>query len=645
MTAPTYTVEIAFGSAPNAAVDVWTDVSAYVRGEFPISITRGRTDDNGDISPSRMSMTLDNTDGRFTSGDAGSPYWPTVTRGRKVRVSIARPGGGTSYRFTGFIDGWPLRWPSGGEEYAVAEIVAVDRMAADDRDTLRSIVAEEILYADPYGYWPLSEPSGSVAAGDQSTHAAGSLTIGDFGAGGEIAFGAGTGPWTDGSPAVMFTRKTVSEGRYLRGFLTETISGSAGMSVHVAFNASIVDGDHPGTLFSIGRYGMDRMVALYLWNDAGAMRLAMIDKDPATWSADPTKSPRSQAFSGVLTQGETHSLVLTVDALGNADVYLNGVQRLPTTYTVVAPWPVAEVCLGAVPGAYGSAAGGSTTGGAYPLYLGTMSHAAIIPTVLSSGAMTALADAVRNGFVGQLPSDRITKYAGWRGITALALEPGVLSTAHLDTTGLGVSSAMAQVAASEVGRLFVDGQGRYVLQDRHHRYNRPVVAALTSADVSPDAQVSDGVVIVNDVTATMPRGASVRVTDDASIALHGRYAATVEVLTTSADDLAAQAAWLATRNANPQPRVTALPVDLLTLPAATVAALLDVEIGDKVTVSSLPGQAATATVSLEIEGWTESISVTDWQMTFNTSQASTDAVWTLDHPTLSVLNANVLAPY
>ena len=284
-------------------------------------------------------------------------------------------------------------------------------------------------------------------------------------------------------------------------------------------------------------------------------------------------------------------------------------------------------------------------GGAYPLYLGTMSHAAIIPTVLSSGAMTALADAVRNGFVGQLPSDRITKYAGWRGITALALEPGVLSTAHLDTTGLGVSSAMAQVAASEVGRLFVDGQGRYVLQDRHHRYNRPVVAALTSADVSPDAQVSDGVVIVNDVTATMPRGASVRVTDDASIALHGRYAATVEVLTTSADDLAAQAAWLATRNANPQPRVTALPVDLLTLPAATVAALLDVEIGDKVTVSSLPGQAATATVSLEIEGWTESISVTDWQMTFNTSQASTDAVWTLDHPTLSVLNANVLAPY
>ncbi|MEV8636509.1 carbohydrate binding domain-containing protein [Streptosporangium sp. NPDC051023] len=70
---------------PNSGV--WTDVTRYVRDESGIHITRGRGDEQGEIQPGTMALTLHN-DGRFTPGLASGTYYPNVRKGRPIRCRL-----------------------------------------------------------------------------------------------------------------------------------------------------------------------------------------------------------------------------------------------------------------------------------------------------------------------------------------------------------------------------------------------------------------------------------------------------------------------------------------------------------------------------------------------------------------------------
>lgn len=80
------TVEVAFnaGYTTAAASRTWTDVTSYVEG--PISIDRGRQNEQSDVTASTCSVTLDNTDGRFTPEYAAGAYYPNVKKSRPIRV-------------------------------------------------------------------------------------------------------------------------------------------------------------------------------------------------------------------------------------------------------------------------------------------------------------------------------------------------------------------------------------------------------------------------------------------------------------------------------------------------------------------------------------------------------------------------------
>ncbi|MBC3989328.1 carbohydrate binding domain-containing protein [Streptomyces sp. AC563] len=81
-------VEVAFGYAVTAASQVWTDITRYVdvgpRGG--VRITRGASDELGEVQPGTCTLTLNNADGRFTSGRAASPYYPNVRKNVPLRV-------------------------------------------------------------------------------------------------------------------------------------------------------------------------------------------------------------------------------------------------------------------------------------------------------------------------------------------------------------------------------------------------------------------------------------------------------------------------------------------------------------------------------------------------------------------------------
>lgn len=79
------------GTAP-VTVSTWTDVTAwaYQRDgtQAPVSITRGRPDETGQVQAAQCSFELNNRDGRFSPRNAMSPYYGTLGRNTPARWSV-----------------------------------------------------------------------------------------------------------------------------------------------------------------------------------------------------------------------------------------------------------------------------------------------------------------------------------------------------------------------------------------------------------------------------------------------------------------------------------------------------------------------------------------------------------------------------
>lgn len=78
--------EVAFGYSVTTALPTWTTITEYVDMVTGISINRGASDELADTQPGTMSLTLDNSDGRFTPNRSGSPYYPNVKRNVPIRL-------------------------------------------------------------------------------------------------------------------------------------------------------------------------------------------------------------------------------------------------------------------------------------------------------------------------------------------------------------------------------------------------------------------------------------------------------------------------------------------------------------------------------------------------------------------------------
>ena len=91
---------------------VWSDITQYVMLRNTVNITNmGRTDESGSITPSTLTLTLKNTDGRFTPKNSAGAYFPNIVRNCQIRISVnATSVTGVAYnnfRFFGEIASWP----------------------------------------------------------------------------------------------------------------------------------------------------------------------------------------------------------------------------------------------------------------------------------------------------------------------------------------------------------------------------------------------------------------------------------------------------------------------------------------------------------------------------------------------------------
>jgi hypothetical protein len=629
------TVEIAFDSGylTPAASRTWTNVSEYVEADRGLSIQRGRPDQFSTVQPSRLSLTLDNTDGRFTPEFASGAYFPDVKKGRPIRVRLDLLG---IILFTGYVDEWPVEWPGGSESHSTVTVTASSRMARLGRSTeFKSIVEEEYGYDSPTLHFPLGEPANSTTAGNIAPGRSDVLTVTQLGTGGTLAFGAGTGPGTDDLTAPVFTPASAGNGLYLTSTLVDPAATSSATVLDVEF--WINTSDSSSQLVNLTRPGLNASDYFIVEASGGQVfATAALNGGTPTQAIAPT----------TVTDGATHHVSARLTFSGGvltASVMVDGGTRVTAGVTVAAasipPFTVLNV--------------GSRGPGFTSLLTGTVAHLALYAgaSAIADARFTEHYTAGATGFTSDASGARIERYARLAGIPTaeVSTETGLsTSIGHKDTTGESPVSAMEAVAETEDGVVFDAGDGTLTFHARDHRYT--ATSAFTLDCEAGDVETGylprlDDQHLTNDMTASRPEGVKIRSTNEDSIEEYGYYRATKEILTTSDNEVQSRADWQVNRFGTPRVTVPDVAVELTACDPSLAATILAAEIGTRFTVDNLPAQAPAASADYFVEAISDDIGVNSWRRSFTTSPAEYANVWILDSATLSQLDSTTVLAY
>lgn len=609
-------VEIAFATAPDSTTPTWVDVTTYVMMNPGIIIGRGRAPEGGRVQASTLTLTLKNDDGRFTAENPSSPYYPNVKLHRRIRVSWVNPvGGATFVRWVGFIGEWPVSWP--GPNVSRVTIVATDRFKRLGRlRTLASVVTEAIMADSPRAYFPCNEPKDSVSAGDLSLAGVSTpLTIRQYGSGGAVVFGEGTGPAVDAASAVMFQRASGSSGKSL---VASAVGGYNASTTSFSFEFTFATTTITQRLIEFtSAHGESVFVEI---DATGNIALG-------TQVAGSLPGKVSSAATYI--DGATRHVLVTVTSGGNCVLKVNN--STVVTFATSASWATAVPTFTEL-----------ELGGSSPVMANaTISHLVVVTPGHSTAILT--------GFAGERSDQRISRLLGWAGVIAgqMSLDVGSSTNIeHFDTTGLTAIEAAQKVADTEGGPLFIDrATGNVVMHSRSRRYSPTATLSVTASQVRPGPTFTiDDAELANDVTGKHGSGAAYRTTDPASIADHGYATDELDLVTASDAEVADIVNWQVATRSQPKRKTPQLAIDLLDDTVRVSALALD--ISSRLQVTALPSQLGTSSVDFFVEGYTETISDQAWDLSLNTSSLQRYGdVWKVGDATYGAIDSGHLIGY
>lgn len=596
-----------FGDAPT-----WSDYSAALEtaGDgSPISITRGRQDGQSEPQPATCTFVLDNTSGAYTPGNVAAAAGWDVGAHVNVRETI----GATVYdRFDGYVDSIEPSYP--GMDWSQVTVIATDvtaRLAIGQ--PLKTMVIEEMLADDPDWLYPLSEAAGSSGAGDisQNGHPPLLVTASKLGPS-TLEFGTEVVGFADEQTGVAFDGPSAGVGT--SGALSAlTVTHQAGDPMLIpdaggfSWECWFVYNEAP--LISsviMGQFSdYTDVFAMFVLTAAGTVYFRLGSGGGAF---DSTPS------SSALTAGTVHHLVATVSAgLSSLRLFCDGVD-VGTTAAAGIIFDSDSLRRTSVGGLLTSVASRQGLNG-------TVGPVAQYSTVLTPARVL---DHYQAG-VGTLvesSDERYARLAGYANVTTGTLPSGEATVGHQNTSGKTITEALQQVARSEGSVSYATGAGALTFQSREARYNASAELTLTAADINEDATTRrDRQGMANEFTATRSGGASQRVVDAAAQLARGRFdGGSLDVVVSTDADARHIAEWEVATRKSPRSRLPSLTVDLLTLAdAALVEDILAADLSTLVTVTDLPDQAPDTSMSVFLEGWTETIGVTQWSLTAFTS--------------------------
>lgn len=581
------------------------------------------------------------TDTAPTGANSGRVYakWSSATGAGETQYldDVSHP---PIPRFDGHINDWPTKWTT--SLYGPVQVTATDRFKRFGQlGELRSILEEEYLRdAVEVGsfssvYYPLSEPAGSSSVTSATEHeqAQGFPVIigaGQFVQGREAAieFGSGTGPGTDELSAPIFAPATTTNGKYILADLIKEIGGGA-ISLECWFRVS-----------GLGIVPDSAIINRTILTLSGKDRS---QEDHVAFQIDNTGRLHGRKYRGgtliyqivsnsIKNDGETHHAVLTETLVGStvtARMYINNQQVAGTpTYTVSGSNLPSYKRL--------VISGNSWTPG--DLFTGTISHTAAYSSALSVARIADHYKAGKDGIVGERTDVRIGRLASYLGIPATerVFDVGDSTVGWQSTSGAQPINAMQDVEETENGVLFMSMESKLVFHKRSRRFN---VTPFLTLDAAFAEQIGmnlefpgDDFGLINDATATRPRNSEVRAVNRASIDEFGLYRHSTTILDDSDTRAQGVVDWIVNAYGEELTRAPNVTVDLYIMAQSnpTLAAkVLASEISHMLRLSNLPSQAPSITVDSFIEGWTESIDIAVWTISFNCSPAIVGNVWQL----------------
>lgn len=305
------TVEIYYDAAWN---DITTDVLDR-DGKNSITITRGRSNENGRVDASHAALKLNNVNGKYSPRNPNSALFGKIGRNTPLRISYTYSAV-TYIRFVGEITAWPSKWdPSGSDVWVQVDAWGIMRRLSQGNPPVRSPLYRTILGDNalaPVAYWPLED-------GENATRFASALN-------GQSALTfrdsptPGTGISSAGSlPVADFVGTATLTGP---GFKPVAISVSTGyIAISFTLGAQDVDGKNQGwdpiTVHLQGSSTFsNRIYATILerWN------VSLFDQYGMTWGDPPDRaSTASTTFNPF--DGASHAITLIAQQSGSDIIY------------------------------------------------------------------------------------------------------------------------------------------------------------------------------------------------------------------------------------------------------------------------------------------------------------------------------------
>lgn len=159
---------------------VWTNITSDVRQASGIPITRGRSDEQGQAGPQRMTFTLNNRTGKYSPRNPLSTLYGQLARNTPVRCKI---DGGAFTRFYGEISSWPPQWnEKHSENHVQVEANGILRRMGQGQPVVSSALKDWVLAQSTLAaYYPLSGGEGTTYSPNLAPGKSGSF-IGSTGA-------------------------------------------------------------------------------------------------------------------------------------------------------------------------------------------------------------------------------------------------------------------------------------------------------------------------------------------------------------------------------------------------------------------------------------------------------------------------------
>lgn len=660
---------------PTAATPAWLEVTEFVEVETStITITRGRQDGLSDVAVGRAALTVDNSDGRWTPSNPAGAWFGLIRKGCWLRIDLLPPSGVVSTRFVGFITALPTGWQG---LYAFTQITASDRFLLLGQAPQYATMVEQEALSDAAGavqcYYALTDASGSLTAGDTSGALNPTLTqqaIGGVPLGTGLAFSSIGGPGFDGQQAPAFTPVSATQGTCLAGTLPAAGTGVWATKISCWFNTTYQNNDNP--IFSLTDPSTGAVVTVlidflgyfldiyYTWlnpnGPATTVRLAGFNLGGSVNQFPQLNDGRWHHISVILwpyagARGIAFGPALAAGASW-LDVFQDGRQLYldsfaPTSVFGANANPTTSMTQLVVGGGMSLA-----TRGLVATFTGSISDFQVSYAQTQAQGNAMLTEpapaytAAATGFNSESVDQRLGRLARYAGIPAVwtNFAPAIHLCGTQSIIGRAPLDVLREAARTENMPLYVDRPGRLAIQPSTARYNTASAWSVDARDLDPATAFTDDYsYLVNQVAVSVNNGGAQTVNGTAGLASQAKYGIYSQSLATAnlnPTDAANAALAQVGANADPVPRIASLVLEAATLAKqpgygnAWYDSVLATDNSTLATITNLPPQAPASSLSVFVEGYTETIGAGQHLFAFSTSPQANASVFQLDSSTL-----------